>query len=296
MTLYDDVVAHLDVRQHMGDELICLCPYHDDHNPSFAFNTVKGLFICYSCGVKGNAKQLADYLGTGLREQRTDLQARLNTVDKLIADYQKTLNEQPLVLEPSMLDRFDIPTTYWASRSLSPEVVSRFRLGYDIMEDAATLPIHNHRGELLGVIRRNLSKEPKYKFPSGVKMNSILFGWWEWKRDHGDTNTLCITEGQINAIALQDINMAAVALNGTNLSPKQTDIIRTIYPKEIIWCLDPDEAGQTATKKHVLHIKSEFPTIMQSTAYYRTSDKDWAEMDHLERAEAIADRKFIGEF
>lgn len=31
-----------------------LCPFHDDHNPSFSVNTETGLFNCFSCGEKGD--------------------------------------------------------------------------------------------------------------------------------------------------------------------------------------------------------------------------------------------------
>lgn len=31
-----------------------LCPFHDDHNPSFSVNTETGLYNCFSCGEKGD--------------------------------------------------------------------------------------------------------------------------------------------------------------------------------------------------------------------------------------------------
>lgn len=32
----------------------CLCPFHDDHNPSMSIDGVKGIYKCFSCGAGGN--------------------------------------------------------------------------------------------------------------------------------------------------------------------------------------------------------------------------------------------------
>jgi hypothetical protein len=39
------------VHQTIGDELSCLCPFHNDHNPSLNINSESGFWICRSgCG------------------------------------------------------------------------------------------------------------------------------------------------------------------------------------------------------------------------------------------------------
>lgn len=37
-----------------GDELIALCPFHKEKNPSFFLNVDKGVFICFGCDEIGN--------------------------------------------------------------------------------------------------------------------------------------------------------------------------------------------------------------------------------------------------
>lgn len=37
-----------------GPQLKCICPFHDDHNPSLDFNMEKGVYYCHACGAKGN--------------------------------------------------------------------------------------------------------------------------------------------------------------------------------------------------------------------------------------------------
>jgi DNA primase len=36
------------------NQYVCLCPFHNDKNPSFGVNDEKGLYHCFSCGAKGN--------------------------------------------------------------------------------------------------------------------------------------------------------------------------------------------------------------------------------------------------
>ena len=38
-----------------------LCPFHEENNPSFGFNTEFTTYKCFSCGVKGNAVQFAKH-------------------------------------------------------------------------------------------------------------------------------------------------------------------------------------------------------------------------------------------
>ncbi len=55
-------------REHFnraGDELMALCPFHEEKNPSFSLNVEKGVFICFGCGESGNIFHLIEHV-TGL--------------------------------------------------------------------------------------------------------------------------------------------------------------------------------------------------------------------------------------
>eukprot|EP01041_Mallomonas_annulata_P000339 gene339-606_t len=59
-----DVIGHYvtDVQSQGGSEHKCLCPFHDDTNPSLTINDEKGLYHCFSCGAGGNtAKFVMDF-------------------------------------------------------------------------------------------------------------------------------------------------------------------------------------------------------------------------------------------
>ena len=44
-------------------QYIGLCPFHNDNNPSYSFNTISGLSLCFKECFNGNAYQFADKMG-----------------------------------------------------------------------------------------------------------------------------------------------------------------------------------------------------------------------------------------
>jgi hypothetical protein len=45
---------HVERLTRQGDQATGLCPFHDDHTPSFSVNVRTGLWICFACGRDGN--------------------------------------------------------------------------------------------------------------------------------------------------------------------------------------------------------------------------------------------------
>ena len=58
----------VDLKKHGSKDLIGLCPFHDDHDPSFVVTSAKGLYHCLGCGAAGNAIQFVErYDGVSFR-------------------------------------------------------------------------------------------------------------------------------------------------------------------------------------------------------------------------------------
>jgi hypothetical protein len=45
---------HVEKLTRQGEQAIGLCPFHDDHHPSFSLNVRTGQWICFACGRDGN--------------------------------------------------------------------------------------------------------------------------------------------------------------------------------------------------------------------------------------------------
>lgn len=54
---------HINEQAIHGEELYGLCPFHDDHKPSWSGNIENGLWQCFGCGARGNDKQFVERVG-----------------------------------------------------------------------------------------------------------------------------------------------------------------------------------------------------------------------------------------
>jgi len=63
-----ELLRHFEIeleREHFnraGDELMALCPFHEEKKPSFSLNVEKGVFYCFGCGEIGNIYQLIEHI------------------------------------------------------------------------------------------------------------------------------------------------------------------------------------------------------------------------------------------
>ena len=51
--IVDVIGEHLSLKR-KGREMVGLCPFHDDHRPSFNVNPAKQIFKCFACGAGGD--------------------------------------------------------------------------------------------------------------------------------------------------------------------------------------------------------------------------------------------------
>jgi len=51
---FDLFKPHVEKLTRSGEQATGLCPFHDDHNPSFSLNVRSGLWVCFACGRDGN--------------------------------------------------------------------------------------------------------------------------------------------------------------------------------------------------------------------------------------------------
>ena len=141
----------VDLKKHGSRDLIGLCPFHDDHDPSFVVTPAKGLFHCLGCGAAGNAIQFVErYDGVSFRHafellaeggpaafsSATESPVKRTTIAKL---------ENPFDLEATDAELMDQVVNYYNERlAKSPTAIaylkkrglynlaaiSRFRLGF----------------------------------------------------------------------------------------------------------------------------------------------------------------------
>ena len=209
-----------------GVERPFLCPDHPDTRPSASYNVVKNVWYCYTCGSRGHG------------DEHTE--ASLDALQK----YLWTHTHTPEIYPESWLSLYDAGDLhpYWLGR-FSDRAVRHFRLGYDAERDAATYPLRDAGGRVIGVVRRRLGENegPKYCYPYGVDIGDYLFNYTADARQ-----VVTLTEGATDAIALWEAGVDAFAIYGSRMSARQVRLIDRVDPTIVLCAFDMDEAGANA--------------------------------------------------
>ena len=165
-----------------GGDLVGLCPFHDDHEPSMRVTPGKGLWRCMSCGATGNVIQFVqrfdgvsfrhayELLKTGklsaLSAPTTGAPLKKSTVPRLEspltpdADDQAALR-QVLGYYHERLKENPAALAYLKKRGIAAEAVEAFRVGFVDRTLGLRLPMKNRaegaaireRLQRLGILR-----------------------------------------------------------------------------------------------------------------------------------------------
>jgi Toprim-like/CHC2 zinc finger len=214
-----------------GIERSFLCPEHGDSRPSASVNIIKRKWHCFTCHAHGD-------LNGEARLVEPDYQKMKLWLDNKLAE--------GTVYPESWLSRYDAGPVhpYWLAR-VGEVAARRFRLGYDAEADAVTYPLRDEAGQVLGVVRRSLGGEgPKYKYPAGIDVGRLLFNYTQ---DHREA--VVLAEGALDAIALWNVGVDALAIYGSRLSVAQVRLIDKIDPEFIYTAYDMDDAGWLAYRE-----------------------------------------------
>ncbi|AIA29422.1 DNA primase [Mycoplasmopsis californica HAZ160_1] len=124
-SLKDEILSQLDIvdeiSKHVtlvkkGQSYVCLCPFHDDSNPSLTINRNKQIFKCFVCQVGGDViKFVSKFKKISWYDSLKYLANELNL------DYDNTL----FMTEPSRYSAFDLEVT-----ELNEEVNSFFKINF----------------------------------------------------------------------------------------------------------------------------------------------------------------------
>ena len=218
------------VKEGTNGNYICHCPFHMDIHPSFSIHE-NGLWLCFSCGRKGNLETLSCYLNVVFPHEflvdMAELQRKLKPKEVMDLDlktrlYQETYDHK-----------------YLEERGISLETAKIFSTGYDRLAECVVFPIFESN-KPIAIIKRSIHTK-KYKI-FGEKSKSF-FGQQFLNED----KPIIIVEGPIDCMKAYELGYEnVVAVAGRMISEKQIHTI-TKYPK-VILAFDNDEAGHDANK------------------------------------------------
>lgn len=164
------------------------------------------------------------------------------------------------------------------SSSLIEETLSSFNKNNPLL-----IPVYNPFGTLDGFITRAVTSNitPKYLYSKGLERGDYFFNFNESKRE----KTLIVVEGIIDALLLTQREVRGVVACGGN-SPTESQISNAFKygkVKNIILCLDNDEAGRKGTEKAIELLKR------TNISIYVTNTSPYKDPDEFIKAKGIDD-------
>ena len=140
-----EVIAHYRPVISKGKTYKCVCPFHEDHDPSLSISQEKQIYHCFGCGAGGNVFTfLMNYENFTFQEAIKELAARAN-VDlpemEYSAEHKKEADKKAILLEINKeaakyfyyqlrQESGKIGYRYLAGRELSDETIKKFGLGF----------------------------------------------------------------------------------------------------------------------------------------------------------------------
>ena len=203
------------------------------------------MWICFAgCG-QGSLEYFLQKL---LHKSRSEIDALLIDYS---ADYSLSfLDEYATEIDneemPEVTIEYDITRVppWIFKREFTAETLLNWKCGSDL-DGGLVIPVYDLNSRLVGIITRRLNLTPKYLYSKGLRKSHVLFGAYKIVQ----SDFVCVTEGSLDAIWLQQNGIPAVSILGASISKVQENLLLQLPTKEIVLCLDNDEAGKIGMQK-----------------------------------------------
>lgn len=244
-----------------NSEILALCPGHkgitgkEDRSPSWWINAETGAHICFSCGFKGSLFSLIATVqnlkdANGLLDYADAKDWLYLSFDNLSIGNDEDDQESESVFKEvteigeSRLALFTLPpANALKARGLTLEAAEKYELLWDPkFSNWITVIRDPYTNKLLGWQEKGFNRRYFKNYPQGVQKSTTLFGLNKYR-----SGRMIIVESPLDVVRLESVGVhGAVSTYGSMISNTQLNIIREA--DEILFALDNDESGMTASK------------------------------------------------
>ena len=147
------------------------------------------------------------------------------------------------IYDDSILDKY-IPcgNRRFLNDGISLKAQRCFNIGYDAESQAISIPIYSEDGSLIGVKFRVNHEvedgEQKYYYDVPCQMSCTLYGYAQ-NYQYLESNDVIIFEAEKSVLQSRTMKIYnTVALGSSSISKKQCQMILSLNPKRVIFCLD----------------------------------------------------------
>lgn len=179
------------------------------------------------------------YLDLGRKKSN----AAFNGIYKRIKPKRKDLVDAEPIPADTLDQYSDKPNARFLKDGISIRAQHYFHIGYSFKDQAITIPIFREDGELIGVkarINRDPGeKEQKYFYLYPCNMSKTLFGYSQNYMDLENAENLFIFEAEKSVMQAFSFDVkSCVAMGSSSLSRKQSKMIGSLAPKNVILMMD----------------------------------------------------------
>lgn len=294
-TLSSFISMYADIR-YSGKSAKCLCPFHDEHTPSFFIDDERGTWVCYgACHARGDIFDFCERkFGMTHRESVRFLAEKAGV--KLDDEPEPSPYHVAIIEYLSLYcdDTSDILSRFILGKKLNPEVIKRYGLsfssvsharptetsleylikmgllssdGHNLHKNRIVIPIKSLSGEYIAVASRSsaLSNEnaPKYLNTNETpvfKKRHTLYGLRLGLVNR--ESYVVLVEGYFDAIALNESGIPAAAVMSGSATPEQV-AMASKYARRVVVMGDADKAG-SAMHANIgwLSIHNDYPVFV----------------------------------
>jgi DNA primase len=261
----------------IGKEAITLCPWHADSNPSLTINDDKGMCFCFACGGGSDA---ISYVRQKFSIDFSDAVNRIADKHSISVEYDNLDPEEAYRLALQRKNALDqikaehstfrdgikstggLQAREWLRfRGIKASTSKEFELGWaqsGYFAGRVTIPIHDHRGNLIGFTGRQIydsQSSQKYKNSKSSEIfdkSAILFNEHRAVEAARLSGYMVFVEGHFDVISMHQYGIKnVVAIQGTAAPLPQTIKRLSRTCKRFVLCYDGDSGGLKAIEHFV---------------------------------------------
>jgi DNA primase len=289
------LLGSLDLWQSGKLEWRSRCPFHKGDNPTVFRITAAGNWKCFRCGAYGDLVGLVMKLNNLSFKQASEMVGSGQGMFLSFADMEEMPDYKdwrkskkagyPLLREADIVLAKRFCPTYLLERGFSEEVLSDFEVGYDQGKSRIVFPVRDVDHRLVGItLRRDFDGDgPKY-WHDHFDKSLHLYGFHRFKNRPVDN--LFLVEGQLDAIRLHQLGLAACAILGSSISAAQVDLLnRYAKCEHVVLTFDNDEAGEMASMRSLQVLcRGKFSRGLERAVY---PTKDPGELSSLKQISVV---------
>ena len=261
----------------IGREAVTICPWHQDSNPSLTINDDKGMCFCFACG---GGSDVISFVKQKFNIGFVDAVNRIAEKHNVNVEYddidpeealRQAVHRKQLLSEVraeqeefrnAIRSEIGFNARQWLiSRGVHASTSKEFELGWahtGYFAGRVTVPIHDHRGNLIGFTGRQIEDDfspQKYKNSKSSDIfdkGSILFNEHRAIEAAKMSGYLVFVEGHFDVINMSQYGIKnVVAIQGTAAPLIQTIKRLARVCKRFVLCYDGDDGGAKAVEHFV---------------------------------------------